>query len=98
MSADNTQTKSLAKAIEVIEMVSANKSPMSLAEITVATGINKNAVLRIVNTLVQHKWLRKAGEHYEPDMALAAIWSRYKANTEKELSRLTAENKELGVD
>ena len=94
---EDSPVKTLAKAIEVIEALSANKSPMSLADISKATSINKNAVLRIVNTLVQHKWLRKTGEHYEPDMALAAIWSRYKANTEKELSRLTAENESLEV-
>ena len=93
-----SQGKTLSKAIEVIEALSANRSPMSLADISKATDINKNAVLRIVNTLVLHKWLRKIGEHYEPDHGLAAIWSRYKANVEFELSRLDTENTELEVE
>lgn len=97
MKEDNTQVKSLAKAIEIIEAVSANKKPMSLAGITLTTGINKNAVLRILNTLVRYKWFRKTGELYEPDMAVAMIWSRYKAQVEVDIQKLEKENTELEV-
>ena len=90
--------KTLLKAVEVIQTISANNSPMSLADISKATDINKNAVLRIVNTLVGCHWLRKVGEHYEPDVGLASIWSRYKANLEADLSRLEAENESLEVE
>lgn len=96
MSADKPG-KTLLKAVEVIQMISANNSPMSLADISKATDINKNAVLRIVNTLVGCHWLRKVGEHYELDVGLAAIWSRYKANLEVKLENLTAENESLEV-
>lgn len=97
MRENSTQAKLLSKAIDVMEMVSANKSPMSLAEITLATGLNKNAVLRILNTLVFHKWFRKSGDQYEPGMGLAAVWSRYKAQVESDIQRLEKENTELEV-
>ncbi len=97
MQRDNDYVNAVGNAVEVIEAISANKEPMTPKDVIAHTGIKKNTVHRILHTLTQHKWLRRVGEAYEPDMALASLWARYKARLEAERDSIDREIRELEV-
>lgn len=44
-------------AIEIIECFSKQNSPLSIADISNLTGINKNAISRILGSFLEHDWI-----------------------------------------
>lgn len=57
-------------ALQIIEFIANSSIPVGISEISRETGINKNAVSRVLNSLANHGWVYSANENAKYQLTL----------------------------
>lgn len=79
----------------ILDFIGQTKSPVSIAEISRATGLSMDSCFRQIGTMEELRWVEKIGEGYIIGMRLAVIRARKKAMLESQQDTINQQLTEL---
>lgn len=83
------------KFIDLIEHLHQQTGPVTATQISRALGMPHGTVMSHMVTAVERKWVKQAGDLYEPGLRIVGMYSAYKMGLQSKIDTLQSELKTL---
>ena len=83
------------KYIDIIEFILMQTGPVTATQISRALELPHATTMSHLVTAVERKWIRQAGDLYEPGLRIVGMYSAYKSGLQSKIDKLQNELSKL---